>query len=653
MSSSKPTPKSNSKVDSAAVKFSKMNIVSDTEDSYDDQEISPSDSELDSAYDSDSVASSSSFNNVVQPSVAARNAPAIKKLQLHHVEEKVADKSVAPKPSQAQTQVQSQTAQTAAPKVKSSKDSSDRSVGSGSGDDNQIIHVRELYDYLQATGTLTVRRLQKAFAVAGLKLNNDKRLQEVNDRLMKHTADEIDFEAFQYIVSPAERLVERAINSRLVIRDWASFTNDLLNIFKECEDFDKGKPADYIPELAIADPKTFAVSFCSIDGQQYGVGPTKLPFSAQSCSKPITYLIALEEHGDDFVHRFVGREPSGRNFNELCLNHDNIPHNPMINSGAIMTVSLVHHMEHISTRFRHIMDSWKKITGYSADVGFNNTVYLSERATANRNFCLGYMMQEKGAFQSGKDKTQEARLWSDTMMQQVLELYFQCCSIEVTCEAMSIVAATLANGGVCPLTGERIFSADNVRDCLSLMLSCGMYDYSGEWAYTIGLPAKSGVSGIVMVVIPNVGGLAIFSPPLDELGNSARGIQFCKLFTAKYDCHFLGSNFGAQHAPQYDDKTAALCYFCLTGDLEGVQAMVACGVDLDASDYDGRTPLHLAASGGQLKVVQYLVNKGVYLDPIDRMRGTPLSDAVREGHHDVVAYLKSMGATVPQSEVSK
>jgi len=259
-------------------------------------------------------------------------------------------------------------------------------------------------------------------------------------------------------------------------------------------------------------------------------------------------------------------------------------------------------------------------------------------------------MQEKKAFQSGKDRTKPSRQWNDNSMVENLELYFQCCSIEVTCEAMSVVAATLANGGVCPLTGERVFSAVNTRHCLSLMLSCGMYDYSGEFAYSIGLPAKSGVSGIVIIVIPNVGGLAVFAPPLDEVGNSARGIQFCKEFTALYESHFLGTGLKSKPSIQYDDKTAALNFFCVLGDLEGVQSLVACGADLDACDYDGRTPLHLAASGGHLHIVKYLVDRGVFLDPIDRMQGTPLTDAIREGHINVADYLRAKGATQGTAE---
>ena len=164
----------------------------------------------------------------------------------------------------------------------------------------------------------------------------------------------------------------------------------------------------------------------------------------------------------------------------------------------------------MADRFDYVLQRWGQAAGGTMP-GFSNPTYLSERKTADRNFALGYFMREKGAFPEGTD------------LVETLEFYFQCCSLELTAEAMSVVAATLANGGVCPLTGERVFQSGTVRKCLSLMSSCGMYDFSGEWAFRVGLPAKSGVSGVIMIVVPNVMGLVCWSPRLDENGNSVRG----------------------------------------------------------------------------------------------------------------------------------
>ena len=171
------------------------------------------------------------------------------------------------------------------------------------------------------------------------------------------------------------------------------------------------------------------------------------------------------------------------------------------------------------------MKYWSKLAG-NTKINFSTSVYLSERASADRNNCLAYMMQESKSFSNGINKY--IRDWDNSDLGNTLDFYFQCCSIEINSTQASIIAATLANSGVCPLTNERIFSNEIVKNSLSLMSSCGMYDYSGEWAYTIGIPAKSGVSGIIMGIIPNVMGIAVFSPKLDELGNSAKGIEFFK-----------------------------------------------------------------------------------------------------------------------------
>lgn len=224
----------------------------------------------------------------------------------------------------------------------------------------------------------------------------------------------------------------------------------------------------------------------------------------QSCSKPITYCLALEEQGEEKLHKYVGTEPSGKTFNELTLNSHGLPHNPMINAGAIMCGALIRPGAAPSDRFDYVMSKWRDCAGNSK-IGFDNAVYLSERQTADRNFALAYFMREKKSYPP------------DTNLLDILEFYFQCCSIETTTKAMSIIAATLANGGQCPLTGVQVFRPDHVKNCLSLMSSCGMYDFSGEFAFRIGIPAKSGVSGAIMLVIPNLMGMAVWSPRLENL----------------------------------------------------------------------------------------------------------------------------------------
>lgn len=318
-----------------------------------------------------------------------------------------------------------------------------------------------------------------------------------------------------------------------IIPDFARFELDLRDIFDKTRPLDDGAVATYIPQLARVNPALYGAAACTIDGMKWAAGDSAIDFTAQSCMKPVNYCIAVEELGIDAVHKVVGREPSGRGFNELTLNKENRPHNPMINAGAIATCSLIRRDVPVSDRFDHVMEQWRRLAG-GDKAGYSNTVYLSEREKGDRNFALGYFMKEKKVFPE------------DTDLLQTLEFYFQCCSIETSCERMSVVAATLANGGVCPITNQRVFRFDTVRACLSLMYSCGMYDFSGEFAFTVGLPAKSGVAGGLMVVVPNVLGLCVWSPRLDALGNSVRGLAFCNELVRRFNFH------------NYDDLVNAL-----------------------------------------------------------------------------------------------
>jgi glutaminase len=482
--------------------------------------------------------------------------------------------------------------------------------------------------------------LPDALARTGLRAD-DVRLAESMERLASYPEEAfLDANQMLEIIRPNVSIIERAIRGNLVIPDFEAHCADIKEMFDASAKNEAGAVADYIPQLARVPAKHFGVALCTIDGQRYSVGDTEVDFSVQSCTKPINYCTALEEYGEEVFHRTVGREPSGRGFNELTLNKDHKPHNPMINAGAIATCSLIRRDLPVADRFDHVMAQWSRLAG-NQKAGFSNAVYLSERQTADRNFALGYFMKEKGVFPEG------------TNLVETLEFYFQCCSIESNCEKMSIIAATLANGGVCPTTGERVLAPSTVRSCLSLMYSCGMYDFSGEFAFTIGLPTKSGVSGALMVVVPNTMGICTWSPRLDALGNSVRGIDFCKRLVERFNFHNydnLVGSVGAKKDPRRRredlrvDAVTALCWAATQGDLVGIQELLARGVDLNLADYDGRTALHLAASEGQLHVVEALVALKVAVNPVDRWGNTPLDDAKRSGHAHVAEILEAGGA---------
>eukprot|EP00008_Paramoeba_atlantica_P014749 CAMPEP_0201475796 /NCGR_PEP_ID=MMETSP0151_2-20130828/1157_1 /ASSEMBLY_ACC=CAM_ASM_000257 /TAXON_ID=200890 /ORGANISM="Paramoeba atlantica, Strain 621/1 / CCAP 1560/9" /LENGTH=511 /DNA_ID=CAMNT_0047855991 /DNA_START=92 /DNA_END=1627 /DNA_ORIENTATION=- len=420
--------------------------------------------------------------------------------------------------------------------------------------------------------------------------------------------------------------IERALRNDLIIKDFAAFSKGLGDIATETEKNSTGQNASYIPQLAEVDPEQFAVSLLTIDGQYWSVGETDATYTVQSTSKPISYCIVRELVGQEKVTKHVGQEPSGLAFNAFALDKFSRPHNPMINLGAIMACSLLKPLEEQAARFDYVTKIWSELAG--SRVSFDNATYLSEFEHADRNYSLAYMAKDAGAFDS------DVKSHSDITKQ--LQFYFMCCSVLVNTEQAAIIAATLANGGTNPLTGKKIFSSETVRDCLSLMFSCGMYDYSGQFAFHIGLPAKSGVSGVVFLVVPDVFGIAVWSPRLDSFGNSVRGVEFCTRLTEKYPFHMFDSVVESQKPNPLRHTTKdtnaidsyEMIFSSASGDLSKVIALVNRKVSVNCSDYDGRTPLHLAVAESRVNVVEFLLKHGANKNAKDRWGKTPLDEAV-------------------------
>lgn len=291
-----------------------------------------------------------------------------------------------------------------------------------------------------------------------------------------------------------------------------------------------GAVATYIPELAKADPNWFAISVVSIDGQVVEVGNHQQLFSIQSISKPFMFGMALENHGREHVLTRVGVEPTGEAFNSIVLDEkSNRPFNPLVNSGAIATADLIEGRD-FPDRVTKMLEMFGRYAGRPVYV--DNSVFMSERFTGHRNRAMAHLMLNFGMV---KDR-----------VEQTLELYFQQCSVLMNCHDLAVMGATLANGGVNPMTGERALKAEYVKDLLSIMLSCGMYDFAGEWAYRVGLPAKSGVSGGIVVVVPGQVGIGIFSPRLDPRGNSVRGVKVCQELSEQFGLHCFEAGFAGR-----------------------------------------------------------------------------------------------------------
>jgi len=279
-----------------------------------------------------------------------------------------------------------------------------------------------------------------------------------------------------------------------------------------------GHLADYIPELAKADPSQFGIAIATADGAVYCVGDSETAFTIQSISKPFVFGLALEDHGRDTVLGKVGVEPSGDAFNSIVFDQRaNRPFNPMVNAGAIATSALIKGFD-AQHRLNRVTGMFERYVGHPVTI--DTAVFRSEKATGHRNRAIAHLELNSGMI--------------DDRVDEHLDLYFQQCSALVTCRDLAIMAATLANGGVNPLTGLRAIQADYVKNVIAVMNSCGMYDYSGEWSYRIGLPAKSGVGGGIIAVLPGRMGIGVFSPPLDERGNSLRGIKVCEDLSLRF-----------------------------------------------------------------------------------------------------------------------
>ncbi len=295
----------------------------------------------------------------------------------------------------------------------------------------------------------------------------------------------------------------------------------------------EGKLADYIPELAKANPNHFAISLVTAEGQVYQVGNFDRRFTIQSISKPFVYGIALEDYGREEVLRRVGVEPTGDPFNSITLDEKSKrPFNPMVNAGAIATSNLIRGSGP-ADRLNRLMQVFSTYVG--REVSADMSVFLSERSTGHRNRAMAHLMLNFQMIGSN--------------VEEILDLYFQQCSLLVTSTDLASMAATLANGGVNPLTGQRALSNDFVRDLLSVMFTCGLYDFSGEWAYRVGMPAKSGVGGGMLAVAPGKLGIGIYSPLLDERGTSVRAIQVCQELSSTLGLHLFDVPFTPRSHP--------------------------------------------------------------------------------------------------------
>ncbi|XP_053230991.1 glutaminase liver isoform, mitochondrial isoform X3 [Podarcis raffonei] len=450
-------------------------------------------------------------------------------------------------------------------------------------ENGMLPRLSDLLFYTVAEGQecISVHKFTSALQGTGL-WTSDPRLRDCMNRLQKAAQEPsagglLNRELFRRCVSSNIVLLTQAFRKKFVIPDFQEFTSHVEQIFESAKGLQEGKVANYIPQLAKCNPELWGVSLCTVDGQRYSMGHTKTQFCLQSCVKPLKYAVAVSELGTDRVHQYVGKEPSGLRYDKLSLNEEGIPHNPMVNAGAIVISSLIRMGCKKAEKFDYVLDYLKKMAG-NEYVGFSNTTFQSEKETGDRNYAIGYYLKDKKCFPQGADMT------------EALDLYFQ-----------------------------------------------------------VGLPAKSAVSGAILLVVPNVMGVMCLSPPLDKGGNSTRGIGFCQELVSLFNFHNYDNLLHCtrkmdprREGIEVRNKTVVnLLFAAYSGDISALRRFALSAMDMEQKDYDSRTALHVAAAEGHLEVVKFLV-EACRVNPFvkDRWGNIALDDATQFNHLEVVKLLK-------------
>lgn len=298
--------------------------------------------------------------------------------------------------------------------------------------------------------------------------------------------------------------------------------------FEKYKNVSEGKNASYIPYLAKVDSKLCGASIVTIDGDKINLGDSDFRFAIESISKVVTLALALEEHTPTIIRKKIGTSPTGLPFNSVMALelHNEKPLSPLVNAGAIATTSIINANEK-EERWQKILDFQRLMM--SDKITLSEEVNTSEQTTNFHNRGISWLLYSAN------------NLYCDPM--EACEIYTRQCSTLVSSEDLAILAATLANNGINPITKKQVVSKKNVPHILAEMTMEGLYDKSGEFAYLVGLPGKSGVGGGLLAVVPNKLGIAIFSPPLDIYGNSVRGFKIIKDFCNKNDFNiYLNKN---------------------------------------------------------------------------------------------------------------
>ncbi len=301
----------------------------------------------------------------------------------------------------------------------------------------------------------------------------------------------------------------------------------LESIYEKTKTISGGKNADYIPELGKVNPDYFGIVVITVDGKIYAVGDAQVPFAIESIVKPFAYSLALEDNGQEFMESKIGLNATGQKFNSVMALEQMPNHlqNPLVNAGAIQVASVI--------KGKDNAEKWNRLLSYIQSLSdgkpyLGTAVYESETATNQHNQGIAKLLESYGL------------ITTDAM--QAVDLYTKACSIMVTAEQLALMGATFANGGVNPLSHEAVIDPKFVKDALSMMTVAGLYENSGTWWVKVGIPAKSGVGGGILAIIPHKMAIVAFSPPLDDAGNSVKAQAAIEALSKAWNLHVLAKN---------------------------------------------------------------------------------------------------------------
>uniref|UniRef100_A0A3Q3XKD7 glutaminase n=1 Tax=Mola mola TaxID=94237 RepID=A0A3Q3XKD7_MOLML len=477
-----------------------------------------------------------------------------------------------------------------------------------------------LFDSFACDGRIHVNQFFEAIWNSGLH-KSDPRLRECFFHLRKlQDADgSVDRNTF-HCVTGFVSLILKALQGRFVIPDFATFTDETQKLFSRCRQLLSVQEK----EKESLDSTKWGVAVCTVDGQ-LSLGDWAGSLALGEMSWPLVFGVAVDLLGSDLVHRYVGCEGYSRHDSPFALTKT-IPHSPLTETGAIVTTSLLQLAGRLSAEEEEKYDSVLNVIRRLCNKEHAN-LNCSSRKASVRLHALSFYLQEKKCFPEKVD------------INAALDLMLQCASTEITCESGAAMAASLANGGLCPLSGDQVLSAAATRSMLSMMQVAGMKDYSPTFHYKqTSIPAVSSSHGSLLAVVPGVLGLMAFSLELDACGNPWRAVHFCQELISTFQLHsfdirtpfrqILAYRQWKAESEGYQIMNVLLAAF--KGDVQALRRYFLSGVDVKAVDYDGRSALHVAAAEGHTEVIRFLLeNAGANAALKDRWGSSPLQEARR------------------------